>query len=187
VVALATSGSDRPLSRANRTAETALRFEIGKPQRNVHPKRRNSPFFPYAPRLSHPWTPPGQAARERRHVRRHFTARLALPRPPAIAGVTPRVARAGYKDWGRCDLTYVELDEGTAVAGVFTRNVCCSSEVELGRQNVAQGRPARWSSMRAIPMPSPAIAGARRSRRSWIRSPPTAAARASRCSCPRPA
>lgn len=66
---------------------------------------------------------------------------LASPFPalPAIAGVTPRVARAGYKDWGRCDLTYVELDEGTAVAGVFTRNVCCSSEVELGRQNVAQG------------------------------------------------
>ncbi|PTR08269.1 MULTISPECIES: bifunctional glutamate N-acetyltransferase/amino-acid acetyltransferase ArgJ [unclassified Novosphingobium] len=66
---------------------------------------------------------------------------LASPFPalPAIAGVTPRVARAGYKDWGRCDLTYVELDEGTAVAGVFTRNVCCSSEVELGRQNAAQG------------------------------------------------
>jgi len=67
---------------------------------------------------------------------------LATPFPalPAIAGVTPRVVRAGYKDWGRCDLTYVELAEGTAVAGVFTRNVCCSSEVELGRQNVAQGR-----------------------------------------------
>lgn len=66
---------------------------------------------------------------------------LATPFPaiPAIVGVTPRVARAGYKDWGRCDLTYVELAEGTAVAGVFTRNVCCSSEVELGRQNVAQG------------------------------------------------
>jgi len=67
---------------------------------------------------------------------------LASPFPalPAIAGVTPRVARAGYKDWGRCDLTYVELEEGTAVAGVFTRNVCCSSEVELGRQNVALGK-----------------------------------------------
>lgn len=67
---------------------------------------------------------------------------LATPFPavPAIAGVTPRVARAGYKDWGRCDLTYVELAEGTAVAGVFTRNVCCSSEVELGRQNIAQGQ-----------------------------------------------
>ncbi|MDT0508023.1 bifunctional glutamate N-acetyltransferase/amino-acid acetyltransferase ArgJ [Novosphingobium sp. MMS21-SN21R] len=66
---------------------------------------------------------------------------LASPFPamPAIAGVTPHVVRAGYKDWGRCDLTYVELDEGTAVAGVFTRNVCCSSEVELGRQNIAQG------------------------------------------------
>lgn len=62
------------------------------------------------------------------------TSPLARPFPemPAIAGATPRIARAGYKDWGRCDLTYVELTEGTAVAGVFTRNVCCSSEVELG-------------------------------------------------------
>jgi glutamate N-acetyltransferase/amino-acid N-acetyltransferase len=59
---------------------------------------------------------------------------------PAIAGVTPRVVRAGYKDWGRCDLTYVEFVEGTAVAGVFTRNVCCSSEVELGRANIEAGR-----------------------------------------------
>ncbi|MDE2405429.1 MAG: bifunctional glutamate N-acetyltransferase/amino-acid acetyltransferase ArgJ [Sphingomonadales bacterium] len=67
---------------------------------------------------------------------------LASPFPalPAIAGVTPRVARAGYKDWGRCDLTYVELAAGTAVAGVFTRNVCCSSEVELGREQVKAGK-----------------------------------------------
>jgi len=67
---------------------------------------------------------------------------LASPFPalPPIAGVTPHVVRAGYKDWGRCDLTYVELAEGTAVAGVFTRNVCCSSEVELGREGVKQGR-----------------------------------------------
>ncbi len=67
---------------------------------------------------------------------------LARPFPdmPAVEGVTLRVARAGYKDWGRCDLTYAELAEGTAVAGVFTRNVCCSSEVELGRLNVKQGR-----------------------------------------------
>jgi glutamate N-acetyltransferase/amino-acid N-acetyltransferase len=67
---------------------------------------------------------------------------LAEPFPalPPIAGVTLRIARAGYKDWGRCDLTYVELAEGTAVAGVFTRNVCCSSEVELGREQVKAGR-----------------------------------------------
>jgi glutamate N-acetyltransferase/amino-acid N-acetyltransferase len=67
---------------------------------------------------------------------------LALPFPaiPNIAGATPRIARAHYKDWNRCDLTYVELAEGTAVAGVFTRNVCCSSEVELGREQVRLGR-----------------------------------------------
>ena len=59
---------------------------------------------------------------------------------PEIAGATPRVARAGYKDWGRCDLTYVELDEGTAVAGVTTRNICCSTEVELCRENLKGGR-----------------------------------------------
>ncbi|MEO6041517.1 MAG: bifunctional glutamate N-acetyltransferase/amino-acid acetyltransferase ArgJ [Croceibacterium sp.] len=67
---------------------------------------------------------------------------LALPFPaiPPIGGVTLRIARAGYKDWGRCDLTYVELVEGTAVAGVFTRNVCCSSEVELGREQARLGK-----------------------------------------------
>lgn len=70
------------------------------------------------------------------------TSPLARPFPamPPIAGVTLRIARAGYKDWGRCDLTYVELAEGTAVAGVFTRNVCCSSEVELGREQVKAGK-----------------------------------------------
>ena len=66
---------------------------------------------------------------------------LAVPFPqmPSIAGVTPRVARAQYKEWDRCDLTYVELAEGTSVAGVFTQSACPSSEVELGRENIAQG------------------------------------------------
>ena len=64
----------------------------------------------------------------------------AFPEAPKIAGITARLARAGYKDWGRCDLTFVELDEGTAVAGVFTRNVCCSSEVELGREQTRLGK-----------------------------------------------
>ena len=67
---------------------------------------------------------------------------LASPFPalPAIAGVSPRVARAGYKAWDRCDMTFVELAEGTSVAGVFTRNVCCSAEVDFGREAVAQGK-----------------------------------------------
>jgi glutamate N-acetyltransferase / amino-acid N-acetyltransferase len=67
---------------------------------------------------------------------------LAQPFPaiPAIAGVTPHVARAHYKDWDRCDLTYIELSEGTSVAGVTTRNVCCSTEVEMCRTNLKGGK-----------------------------------------------
>lgn len=67
---------------------------------------------------------------------------LARPFPdlPDIAGITVRVARARYKDWDRADLTLIECAESTAVAGVFTRNVCCSSEVELGREQVRLGR-----------------------------------------------
>jgi glutamate N-acetyltransferase / amino-acid N-acetyltransferase len=70
------------------------------------------------------------------------TSPLAIPFPamPDIAGATPRIARARYKEWDRCDLTYVELAEGTAVAGVTTRNVCCSTEVELCRENIKGGR-----------------------------------------------
>lgn len=62
-----------------------------------------------------------------------------FPALPQIAGVTLRVARAQYKAWDRCDLTFAELAEGTSVAGVFTTSACASSEVELGRANVAQG------------------------------------------------
>jgi glutamate N-acetyltransferase/amino-acid N-acetyltransferase len=66
-------------------------------------------------------------------------APAAFPILPEIAGVTRRVARAHYKNWDRCDLTYVELAPGTTVAGVFTRNVCCSSEVEMGREQIKGG------------------------------------------------
>ncbi|MDT0575339.1 bifunctional glutamate N-acetyltransferase/amino-acid acetyltransferase ArgJ [Croceicoccus sp. F390] len=67
---------------------------------------------------------------------------LAQPFPamPQIAGVVPRVARAGYKNWDRCDLTFFEFVEGTSVAGVFTRNICCSAEVEFGRGQVQLGQ-----------------------------------------------
>jgi glutamate N-acetyltransferase / amino-acid N-acetyltransferase len=69
------------------------------------------------------------------------TSPLARPFPaiPAIAGVTPRIARARYKEWDRCDLTYVELAEGTTVAGVTTRNICCSTEVEMCREHLKGG------------------------------------------------
>ena len=69
------------------------------------------------------------------------TSPLAVPFPdaPFIEGATPRIARARYKEWDRCDLTVVELAEGTAVAGVTTRNVCCSTEVELCREHLKGG------------------------------------------------
>ncbi len=72
----------------------------------------------------------------------HAKSPLAIPFPeaPTIAGATPRIARARYKEWDRCDLTFVELAEGTAVAGVTTRNICCSTEVEICREHLKSGR-----------------------------------------------
>ena len=66
-------------------------------------------------------------------------APAAFPSLPAIAGVTLRTARAGYKAWDRCDLTYVELDEGTAGAGVTTQSKCPSPEVEWCRDAIPLG------------------------------------------------
>ena len=66
---------------------------------------------------------------------------LATPFPalPPVDGVTVRVARAGYKNWGRCDLTFAELAPGTAVAGVTTQSKCPSPEVEWCRAALAIG------------------------------------------------
>ncbi|WP_420145068.1 bifunctional glutamate N-acetyltransferase/amino-acid acetyltransferase ArgJ [Sphingobium sp.] len=62
-----------------------------------------------------------------------------FPTLPAIDGVTLRTARAGYKAWTRCDLTYVELDAGTTVAGVTTQSKCPSPEVEWCRDAIPLG------------------------------------------------
>lgn len=117
------------------------------------------------------------------------TSPLASPFPAMspIAGVTPHVVRAGYKDWGRCDLTYVELDEGTAVAGVFTRNLCCSSEVELGRDNVKQGFARALVVNAGNSNAFTGYRGREAWSRSWTRSQRTSAARANRSSSPPPA
>ncbi|WP_375402359.1 bifunctional glutamate N-acetyltransferase/amino-acid acetyltransferase ArgJ [uncultured Sphingomonas sp.] len=66
---------------------------------------------------------------------------LARPFPdlPAIAGATARTARAGYKDWDRCDLTFVALDPGTTVAGVLTQSRCPSPEVDWCRAALTLG------------------------------------------------
>src|SRR3546814_3019140 len=75
-----------------------------------------------------PYTTLFRSYPHRTMITRSPLAPAAFPALPAIAGVTLRVARARYKEWDRCDLTYVELAPGTTVAGVFTRNVCRSEE-----------------------------------------------------------
>jgi glutamate N-acetyltransferase/amino-acid N-acetyltransferase len=67
-------------------------------------------------------------------------APATFPDLPDIAGMTRRVAKAQYKTWDRCDLTYVELAPGTAVAGVLTKSRCASPEVDWCRAALVLGR-----------------------------------------------
>ena len=62
------------------------------------------------------------------------------PDLPAIDGAKCRIARAQYKDWDRCDLTFVELTEGTSVAGVLTQSKCSSPEVEWCHKALKSGK-----------------------------------------------
>jgi glutamate N-acetyltransferase / amino-acid N-acetyltransferase len=75
-----------------------------------------------------------------RMIERSPLAPAAFPDLPAIPGVRAAVARARYKNWDRCDLTFVALDEGTAVAGVTTKSKCPSPEVEWCRATLPLGR-----------------------------------------------
>ncbi|MEP3224478.1 MAG: bifunctional glutamate N-acetyltransferase/amino-acid acetyltransferase ArgJ [Parasphingorhabdus sp.] len=59
---------------------------------------------------------------------------------PDIQGVTRHIAKASYKDWDRCDLTYIELVAGTSVAGVLTKSKCPSTEVEWCRKALVGGK-----------------------------------------------
>ena len=63
-----------------------------------------------------------------------------FPALPPIGGVTLRVARARYKTWDRCDLTFATLADETAVAGVLTNSKCPSPEVEWCRRALVLGR-----------------------------------------------
>ncbi|MEH6756571.1 MAG: bifunctional glutamate N-acetyltransferase/amino-acid acetyltransferase ArgJ [Parasphingorhabdus sp.] len=62
-----------------------------------------------------------------------------IPELPEISGVICRIARARYKEWDRCDLTYIELAQGTTVAGVLTKSKCPSPEVEWCQQALSTG------------------------------------------------
>ena len=62
------------------------------------------------------------------------------PKMPAIDGVRMATAEAGIKYKNRTDVLAMVFDEGTEVAGVFTRSKCPSAPVDFCRQNLAGGK-----------------------------------------------
>ena len=71
---------------------------------------------------------------------------LSVPRPQdlhPVPGVKLGVAMAGIRKADRRDLTVITLEEGTQVAGVFTRNRFCAAPVQLGRAHLAAGAGIR--------------------------------------------
>jgi glutamate N-acetyltransferase / amino-acid N-acetyltransferase len=67
---------------------------------------------------------------------------LSAPRADSlhpVAGVRIGVAEAGIRKAGRKDLTVLLLDEGAAVAGVFTQNRFCAAPVQVCREHLARG------------------------------------------------
>src|SRR3954453_2607030 len=67
-------------------------------------------------------------------------APTSTPTLPPIAGVRLATAEAGIRYKGRTDVLYVALDEGTAVAGVFTRSKCPSAPVDWCRDHLERGQ-----------------------------------------------
>jgi len=63
-----------------------------------------------------------------------------VPEMPAIAGVKLATAAAGIRYKDRADVLLAILDEGTTVAGVFTRSKCASAPVEWCRAKLSRGK-----------------------------------------------
>ncbi|NWG74311.1 MAG: bifunctional glutamate N-acetyltransferase/amino-acid acetyltransferase ArgJ [Rubrivivax sp.] len=65
---------------------------------------------------------------------------LRAPDPQSlhsVPGLRLGIAMAGVRKANRRDLTVIALDEGAAVAGVFTRNRFCAAPVQLCREHLA--------------------------------------------------
>jgi glutamate N-acetyltransferase/amino-acid N-acetyltransferase len=71
---------------------------------------------------------------------------LTVPRAAdlhAVPGLRIGVAMAAIRKANRKDLVVFALDEGAAVAGVFTRNRFCAAPVQLCQEHLAAGRGIR--------------------------------------------
>ncbi|MBU2838149.1 bifunctional glutamate N-acetyltransferase/amino-acid acetyltransferase ArgJ [Acidithiobacillus thiooxidans] len=60
-----------------------------------------------------------------------------------VAGVRLAVTEAGIRHAGRRDLTLIAADEGTQVAGVFTRNRFSAAPVVVAQRHLSSGTPIR--------------------------------------------
>jgi len=60
-----------------------------------------------------------------------------------VPGVRLGVAEAGIRKSGRKDLAVILLEEGTGVAGVFTRNRFCAAPVQICREHLSAGSGIR--------------------------------------------
>ena len=67
-------------------------------------------------------------------------APAAFPSLPEVGGLRMAAVAAGIRYRGRDDLLLVELNEGTTVAGVFTRSQTAAAPVLWGRKALASGR-----------------------------------------------
>lgn len=71
---------------------------------------------------------------------------LSAPNPAdlhPVPGVKLGITMAGVRKVNRRDLTVITMDEGSAVAGVFTKNRYCAAPVQICRQHLAAGTDAR--------------------------------------------
>ncbi len=71
---------------------------------------------------------------------------LSAPNPEdlhPVAGVELGVTMAGVRKANRRDVLVVKLAEGSAVAGVFTRNRFCAAPVQVCREHLAAGQGIR--------------------------------------------
>ena len=69
-----------------------------------------------------------------------MTVNLQAPNPANILpvpGVRLGITQAGVRKVGRKDLTVILLDEGSAVAGVFTQNRYCAAPVQICREHLS--------------------------------------------------
>jgi hypothetical protein len=90
-----------------------------------------------------------------------------------VLGALTGIAQAGIRKPNRKDLLLVVLDEGSRVAGVFTRNRFCAAPVQVCREHLAdRDRSARSWSTPATPTPAPGEDGLARARATCARWPP---------------